>query len=524
MSHAWEKNAHFPSSDETMGSFASTVQSLRDKLEMDQRRSGAFGNLAESMQLRISKITQIAKSRPTTRMSDYADGSRPATRMSNCADGSRPATRMSDRAEEIEAKLSELPRAGTSMAMEPSTVAAMHELAEAAAQQDINLESLQADVDRQFSNTSDDHDVFPDQQFLTEEFQDILAKAIQPKSTWKQQIESDVQERKLKHRRMSSMLQEAQEIQKVQRGVVSVSIPNLEDAFYAIAAAYDMDGDGTLSGDEVLHIMSRCQLFDEIFTATTVQNFFKSWSIGCNTIVGVNLSQEEIDNGVGFEEFETLLKWTAEMKGVTFSRITSRVIRLSKKVCDEKSSQTKRLETVFDQFCKKNAARMTTDEFLHLCLELDLYLPGKFATGDVYSVFFGTPGCDDDGIDFDGFIHAIREVGEKRGESESEVLALFASSVGAVMRADEESVRRLKMKMKQAAATNSGTAEGWRDFLQNCDEDGSGCMDWDEFLGMCREKLHLTERENHLKILFEKFDDDDSGEIPLSKLIDFIAN
>jgi len=47
-------------------------------------------------------------------------------------------------------------------------------------------------------------------------------------------------------------------------------------------------------------------------------------------------------------------------------------------------------------------------------------------------------------------------------------------------------------------------------------------MDWDEFHHMCRERLKLTEKANHLKMIFEKLDRDDSGELSIDELIEFI--
>merc|ERR1712226_394612 len=85
---------------------------------------------------------------------------------------------------------------------------------------------------------------------------------------------------------------------------------------------------------------------------------------------------------------------------------------------------------------------------------------------------------------------------------------------------DEHTIRRVKLRIKHAAC--GASKEGWRHFFRECDTDGSGDMDWDEFYAMCRDRLQLTDRQSHLKILFERLDDDDSGELSIDELISFI--
>jgi len=296
------------------------------------------------------------------------------------------------------------------------------------------------------------------------------------------------------------------------------SIKELEDAFYAIAAAFDMDGDGMIDTEELIHIFNRCKLFDEFLTPTKIRDYFKSWAIGCNYAMGAQFTQDSLDDGLGFEEFESVLRWSADMKGAEFSQCATRVIRLSRKLCDGKSSDRRRLEAIFDAFSKQCEDRMSVYEFGALCKQLEVYQRGKFSTGDVYFIFAKTPGHTDEGVDFDGFMFLLAEVGRLLGIGE-EVFPLFAAAVSKLDN-DEHTIRRVKLRIKHAASNAS--AEGWRQFFRGCDTDNSGNMDWDEFLAMCREKLELTERDNHLKIMFERLDDDDSGELSIDELIEFI--
>eukprot|EP00439_Symbiodinium_sp_Y106_P067094 s4289_g11.t1 len=94
--------------------------------------------------------------------------------------------------------------------------------------------------------------------------------------------------------------------------------------------------DGSLRGRrlddyEVLTVLDRCKLLDSKLTATKIKSFFRTWAVGCNKIIGENLSAEDIEDGIGYEEFTSLLHWIADMKGIPLARCRARVIRLSHK-------------------------------------------------------------------------------------------------------------------------------------------------------------------------------------------------
>lgn len=296
-------------------------------------------------------------------------------------------------------------------------------------------------------------------------------------------------------------------------------IENLEDAFYAISASFDMDGDGTLDSEELIHIFGRCKLFDEWLTPGKVRDYFRTAAQGCNYILTQDRT-EIFANDIDFEDFESILRWSADMKGVSFASCCTKVVRLSRKLCDGRSSDRRKLETVFDAFCKTAADSMTPYEFVSLCKKLDvLHGPhDSFTVADVYSIFYLQLNLRNEGMHFDDFMKMLSIVGEKLGIGD-EVYALFAGAV-TKLDIDEPTIRRVKLRIKHAASDASDV--GWRQFFHECDEDDSGHMDWDEFYHMCRDRLKLTERSNHLKLLFEKLDADDSGELSIDELIDFI--
>ncbi|CAE7337962.1 srfAC [Symbiodinium sp. KB8] len=315
--------------------------------------------------------------------------------------------------------------------------------------------------------------------------------------------------------------EEKAEMKKNPRKAFAVQAPNLEDAFYLIAAAYDLNGNGLLDDYEVLTVLDRCKLLDSKLTATKIKSFFRTWAVGCNKIIGENLNAEDIEDGIGYEEFTSLLHWIADMKGIPLTRCRARVIRLSHKmVVDSRSSVKRRLALLFDGFCKREAEWMSPHEFTNLCHTTNLYKQGVFSAGDAFKIFYQTPGLENQRMDFAGFMHAIQQVGEMFGKSEAQSAEMFAAAVGR-MDTDEETVRRIKLRIKHAASVHG--ENGWREFFHECDQDQSGYMDIDEFLDMCRHKLHLDDRKSHLQLLFERLDEDDSGELSIDEIIAFMV-
>ncbi|CAK9072031.1 Uncharacterized protein SCF082_LOCUS35511, partial [Durusdinium trenchii] len=235
------------------------------------------------------------------------------------------------------------------------------------------------------------------------------------------------------------------------------------DAFYLIAVAYDLDGNGLLDEDEVLLILDRCQLLDETLTPTKIRSFFRTWLAGCNTIIGENMGAEEIEDGIGYEEFLSLIFWIADMKvlqersrvdGYEFTSLCHAPLQ----------------HVVFQCFIAVSSSAKTTN----------LYVPEVFSAGDAFKIFYETPGLVNQRMDFGGFMHAICEVGLLFGKNQKEAGEMFAAAVGR-MDTDQETIRRVKLRIKQACCN---VLLGWREFFHECDLDQSGYMDIDEPLGL----------------------------------------
>lgn len=298
-----------------------------------------------------------------------------------------------------------------------------------------------------------------------------------------------------------------------------VCVASLEQAFLAHIAGFDLESTGTINIEELILILERCSLFDDFFTANKVRNYFITWAQGCNMAHGTG---QWNDNGVGFLEFKEVLMWGSDLKCVEFAKCAQKVINLSRKMCDKSSSVQRRLEVVFDAYCKQKAEMMTAFEFGGLCQQVGVYEEDKFTMGDVYSLFYHISGqVHGEGINFEAFIEVIREVSKRVEHDSDEVFEQFAKAVESLDK-DDETVRNLKMRLKKAASIVGGN--DWRGFFHSCDPDQSGNIDWEEFLVMCREKLHLNDKESHLQILFDKLDEDGSGELEIDFLCAFIAS
>merc|ERR1719261_1735097 len=62
-------------------------------------------------------------------------------------------------------------------------------------------------------------------------------------------------------------------------------------------------------------------------------------------------------------------------------------------------------------------------------------------------------------------------------------------------------LERIQARLRGAAQALDGE-HGWADLFRQQDTDGSGQIDWDEFLAMCRNVLNLNEDEACLRAVF----------------------
>lgn len=281
-------------------------------------------------------------------------------------------------------------------------------------------------------------------------------------------------------------------------------IRGLKDAWEAHRRVFDLDGDGCLDVEELIIVLERCHLFNDIFKPGKVRDYFKS-----------------LHNGEGVEditwlEFKKTLQWVADMRCMQLETIVNRVIILSKRFCDEKMSMRRRLEVTFDSYSIKNPEHMCAFEFGNLCRKLKL----RISMGDVFLLFSCIPGgVQGKGVDYEGFIGLIRQVGDLL-KMDEDIYEAFAAAVS-FLDNDRMTITRVKVRMRQAAATIMGA--NWMKFFEEIDTDHNAVLDWDEFLLMCRTRLHLNEKESHLRILFERIDVDGSDKVSLQEIIKFVA-
>jgi len=281
------------------------------------------------------------------------------------------------------------------------------------------------------------------------------------------------------------------------------AINGLEDAFERHKAAFDLNGDGSIGTEELIVILDRCHLFDKIFTPKKVRDYFKTLG-GATGVQSVN-----------FEQFKNAIRWAADMRRLDLDTVVRRVVILSKRLCDKEACVQKRLEVVFDSFCTRNQEYMSAFEFGHLCRKVNLPL----CMGDIFLLFSHVPGgVEGQGVDFEGFFGLVEKVGEQLNMGD-DVFSVFAKAVE-ILDMDITTITRLKVRLRRAAATVTGAK--WTQFFEKEDQDGNGCIDWEEFLGMCRTKLHMMDKENHLRILFENIDVNGSDSVSLSEIVAFV--
>lgn len=293
----------------------------------------------------------------------------------------------------------------------------------------------------------------------------------------------------------------------------------LEIAFDTHCAAFGLDGDGTISVEELILVFERSMLFDELFTPSKLRNYFSTLVDGCNHIEGIRNTDVHL-RGIGFNNFRRALDWAADIKGTDEPAIARKVINLSKKLCDKCSSIQRRLEVVFEGFCKQRPDRMSTYEFGNLCRIVEV----PFCMGDIISFFTHLPtGYDEDGADFAAFITAIKHIGLQLGYGDDVVFLKFARAVE-YMSTDQSTIIRIKMRIRHAFAVVVGGAMDFTSLFEEYAHNEDGDITYEEFLLFCRQKLHLVECDSALHVLYEKIDSDGSGGVSVEEFVEFIQD
>lgn len=288
-------------------------------------------------------------------------------------------------------------------------------------------------------------------------------------------------------------------------------ITTLEDAWKAHRCLYDLDGNGCIGVEELIIVLDSVRLFDGMFTQRKVRDYFKS------------LYDGEGLQHIGYRDFQDALQWVAYMKGMDLETLVKKVIILSKRLVAGKAKVNQRLEVIFDFYCTRNPDHMSAFEFGELCRRLKLPL----CLGDVFLLFSRVPGgVNGKGVDYQGFIKVITEVGDLLKLSTEDAKEAFGKATTFLdhnlKMYNLRLITRVKFRMRRAAATVMGA--NWVKFFENIDLDGTGSLDWEEFLLMARNRLHLDDKKSHLRIIFEAIDVDGSDEVSLKELIDFMAS
>jgi len=102
------------------------------------------------------------------------------------------------------------------------------------------------------------------------------------------------------------------------------------------------------------------------------------------------------------------------------------------------------------------------------------------------------------------------------------VAELARSQQNSAARQLHELVEKLRHRVKAAAIYVRG--EDWSQVFREQDKDGSGQINFDEFLSMTRDELKISEAESRIRMVFESLDTDESGEVSIEELIEFVAD
>jgi len=288
----------------------------------------------------------------------------------------------------------------------------------------------------------------------------------------------------------------------------------LEESFNSHVRTFE-DGEDDFDVDEMISFLSTTHIFDEWLTPRKVKTYFASLSEGFTADAYHNTKEAFDPMNIGFKEFVEFLHFAADMKGITFSEMEDIIVEHFRTHCDKSSTMKWRLEVAFQAFGKAIPGRINASEFSNMCSRTGCIVPGKFEIADAHIMFHkhGTQG-----VDFDGCMDLLGQAGDKLGIGKL-VYKRIAEGLETLDN-DEFVVLRMRLNLK-AAAFRDGHIK-WIDLFNEIDPDGSASISWSEFRDMCRNKLQVTATDWDLRMLFRKLDYDQSGELSIQELVDFI--
>jgi len=78
------------------------------------------------------------------------------------------------------------------------------------------------------------------------------------------------------------------------------------------------------------------------------------------------------------------------------------------------------------------------------------------------------------------------------------------------------------MRSRLRVAANEQSQGNWKEWLRKWNRNGSPHLNWSEFKVMCQKGLKLLDDEMQLMLAFQSLDNDNSGEVTMDEIIDFI--
>jgi len=292
---------------------------------------------------------------------------------------------------------------------------------------------------------------------------------------------------------------------------------DLREAFHLHTLTFDNEAQGILTLDNVLELFDTCGFLDEWLTPLKVSVYFTTLAEGCNITPG----QPPMDPGqvgIQYEHFDALLGWAANLRGADHAACVNKVVNMARRLSTKTGSIRQKLTIAFETFGRACPGRISWLEFAALCRRIDIYHGKQFTVADTFDIF---KEAGELGHDHEGFLAAIAVVGERMGLSRHEIFKRFCVCIEDKSK-DTETISRMRLRIRSVCTSVEG--RDYRSFFKGMDEDQSGQIDWNEFYKMCRKQLLMTESVNHLRLLFERLDGDNSEEVSIDELIDFVRD